>query len=328
MYIYIYCNTGNVFETISSQVNLKDKNEAGAPLRLGPWHRIQWVSLRMGLVHWSREGMLGTWQAPIYTSDHGAKNGNVFVWGSGCEGPSLSCIIKLFTWFGYTIPHPWYMYVNALQKNMRTLKTTESMTGLLHSWSQSWHLSITDAPWTQAGVPWSLVRTDSQGNAMIILRVLYQMQPPFSKVGLCRLLGLVLERRPVHPPKKLTPATVKPCERQGREFQLFTHLQELHLVFVSIFTECPRCTIGRPATWRYRSIVIWWVNVSAGLESWDEAMIHPSGEEVNIQHLILLTKPLGSSNAGGKEIITTKSVPQVSTQYTIAKHCEMGMEIM
>ena len=123
-----------------------------------------------------------------------------------------------------------------------------------------------------------------------------------SKVGLCGLLGLVLERRPVHPPQKIDPAKVNhvKVKVKGRGFQLFAHLQQLHLLLVSIFTECPSCPMGQTRD----------LKVSIPCHLMNQRQRKPGllgsqcfilwGEEVTIATSHSPHTPLGSSNLGAE----------------------------
>ena len=159
--------------------------------------------------------------------------------------------------------------------------------------SQSWHLSITDAPWTQAG-PWSLVGTDSQGNAMC------HVTSFLPRLAYADCLGWSLKGGLCIPPKKLTLQkwTMWKWKWKEEDFN-FLHIFSNFICFW--FPSSLNAQVApwaKPATWRCRSLVIWWINVSASLVSWDRNASSFGVKKWPLQHLILLTHHLVQATWG------------------------------
>lgn len=120
------------------------------------------------------------------------------------------------------------------------------------------------------------------------------------------------------PPKKLTPQKWSMWKWKWKEEDFnFLHIFSNFIWFW--FPSSLNAQVApwaKPATWRCRSLVIWWINVSASLESWDGNASSFGVKKWPLRHLILLTHHLvqatGGQNsrqiAGGNEMITTKSV--------------------
>lgn len=101
-------------------------------------------------------------------------------------------------------------------------------------------------------------------------------------------------------PQKSRPRKSEPCESESERKRIFNFLHIFSNFIWFWFTSSLNAPWAKPATCRCRSIVIWWINISASLDSWDWECFILWVKKWPLQHLILLTYHLVQATRGAE----------------------------